>query len=121
MKIMKPGKYIFVIVFLIISVLIMISGNTLKNLFKGDEIPELLNGIKYDLKENEWKSAENKTIEIKEIFNKVTKIIRFSVERDEIYLIKFHLSLLNGYIISHDYSNSLAEVYLLNEYWKEIR
>lgn len=116
---MRITKFIFPIVFLLLSISIMESGSYLKKIGKND-VPVLLNEIENNVIEDDWTEAQNKVMETRKKFNKITKIIQFSVERDELVDFKFHLALLEGYISTHDLENSIAQISLLNEYWMEL-
>lgn len=99
----------------------MNSSRYLKNIYNGDEVPEVLTEIEKDINEEKWKNAEDLTIEIKDTFNKVSRFIQFSVERDELVEFNLNLSLLYGYIKSKDSSNAIAQTHLLKEYWNELK
>lgn len=117
---MKKIGYLIPIIFLILAIGIMESGNFLKNIGKGDKIPEILTDIESEINNDNWEIAETKVLEIRTIFNKTYKLIQFSVERDEIFEFKYHLALLEGYLKTQDKSNTIAQVYILHEYWIEL-
>lgn len=118
---MKIIKYIIPLIFMILAIAIMEGGSYLKNTRNGNKIPEILNEIETDINNDDWTKTENKANAIKSIFNNVSKIIQFSVERDELVEFKFNLAYLEGYIKSQDTSNAISQIYVLKEYWKELR
>lgn len=117
---MKKIRFIIPILFLILATILMESGSFLKKTYNGDKIPESLDNIINDINIDNWESAEIKASNIKTIFDKSSKLIQFSVERNEIFEFKYNLALLDGYIHSQDKSNVIAQVYLLKENWNEL-
>ena len=117
---MKVFKFLIPIVFLLVAVLIMISGKFLKNAYHGNQIPTFLDEISIDIKEDKWDEAINKTDIIKTRYNKIIKLIQFSVERGALIEFKDNLSILAGYLNSQDENNAQAIVYYLKSKWKDL-
>lgn len=116
---MKILKYTIPILFLIISIAIIESGFYVKNIGKGKEIPEILNTMETNIENDEWDTATQKAEKLREIFKTQSRLIQFSVERDEIFQFIFNLALLEGYLKTKDHSNCIAQIHILSEYWKE--
>ena len=119
-KNLKLTKYLIPLVFLVASILIMLSGRVLKKTYHGDEIPGMLDSIATNIKDEEWNEAIKATKVIKTRFTKITKLIQFSVERDQLEEFKLNLALLEGYLDTNDEKNAVATVYLLKQYWQEL-
>lgn len=73
------------IVALIFFVLIMLSGNILKEpMGNDDNIPESIQLLIQDIESGNWESANIKTDNLSNSWKKIAKRVQFSSERDEI-------------------------------------
>ncbi len=117
---MKVVKILIPIIFLILSVFIMEGGRFFKNLGEGKKVNEIIESIKLDLEKENFTDAKNKIFELKRIFNYKTKIIQFSVERDEIYEFTISLVKLENYIENKERNDAITEIDVLKEYWNEL-
>lgn len=109
------------IVTIICFILLMLSGNYLKNSFgKDDNIPELIQVITEDINNERWEAANNNTEKLDEAWNKIVKRVQFSSERDEINEFSFSLARLRGAIKGKDRASSFSELSEAYEHWKEL-
>lgn len=109
------------IVTLVFFILIMLSGNYLKNpLGKDDNIPQIIQVITNDIKNGKWQEASNNTKRLDIVWDKVVKRVQFSSERDEINAFSMNVARLRGSIIAKDKSNALSELSEAYEHWKEL-
>ncbi|MBE6068757.1 MAG: DUF4363 family protein [Clostridium lundense] len=109
------------IVTIICFILIMLSGNYLKNSFsKDDNVPQLIQVLNENISDEKWEEA-NKNIErLHEAWSKIVKRVQFSSERDEINEFSFSLARLRGAIKGKDKASSFSEISEAYEHWKEL-
>lgn len=106
------------IVALISFVIIMLSGTTIKkSSIQGSTIPESIQLIANDIESENWSGANEKTKILSNSWDKMTKRIQFSSERDEINSFDVNLARLKGAIIAKDKSASLMELSEAYEHW----
>lgn len=116
----KLMKYFIPILFLVVSVVIMLSSGFLKNAFGGKEIPFILDEVMVDVKNDNWNDANNKVDEIKKVYKKISILVQFSAERNEIENFYHQLAMLKGYVEAKQEGEAIATIYLLKEYWAEL-
>lgn len=104
---------------LMLFVLIMLSGNILKNsLGNNDNIPEAIELVIKDIQSENWESAREDTEKLLYVWKTIVKRIQFSSERNEISSFDSNLARLSGAIIAKDKSASLMELNEAYEHWK---
>lgn len=109
------------IVTLICFILLMLSGNYLKNSFgKDDNIPELIQVLTENINDEKWEEANDNSEKLDEAWNKIVRRVQFSSERDEINEFSFSLARLRGAIMGKDKASSFSELSEAYEHWKEL-
>lgn len=109
------------IVTIICFILIMLSGNYLKNSFgKDDNVPELIQVLTKNISDEKWEEANNNSEKLDEAWNKIVRRVQFSSERDEINEFSFSLARLRGAIKGKDKASSFSELSEAYEHWKEL-
>lgn len=109
------------IVTIICFILIMLSGNYLKNSFvKDDNIPKLIQVITENIDDEKWEEASKNTESLDQVWNKIVKRVQFSSERDEINGFSFSLARLRGSIQGKDKASSFSDLSEAYEHWKEL-
>jgi len=109
------------IVTLIFFVLIMISGNYLKNpISKNDNISEIVQVLIHNLDEEKWEEAVYNSNRLSEAWNKIVRRVQYSSERDEINAFSVNVARLRGAILAENKANSLSELYEAYEHWREL-
>jgi hypothetical protein len=104
---------------LVSFVLIMLSGNVLKNSFgKNDNIPESIQLITQDIQSENWDSANEKVENLSTAWKGIVKRIQFSSERDEINSFDASVARLRGAIMAQDKSASFMELNEAYEHWE---
>lgn len=117
---MKLLKRIIPFLFLLVSIIIMEGGVYFKKIGDGDKIPAILNEIEDVVYNDDWEEAENKVNLLVNTYNKVSRLVQFSAEREALMNFKIHLFLLKSYIESKDQKEAKAQVALLITYWDNI-
>lgn len=109
------------IVTIICFILIMLSGNYLKNSSVNDKnIPEIIQLITSNINDEKWEEASNNIERLDEAWGKIVKRVQFSSERDEINEFSFSLARLRGAIRGKDKASSFSELSEAYEHWKEL-
>lgn len=109
------------IVTIICFILIMLSGNYLKNSFVNDDnIPEIIQLVTNNINDGKWEEASKNIERLDEAWSKIVKRVQFSSERDEINEFSFSLARLRGAIKGKDKSSSFSELSEAYEHWKEL-
>lgn len=109
------------IVTLALFIAIMLSSTYLKGpLTKDDNIPQVIEGIMDNVNNENWKEVEKDTRQLEGTWNKVTKRIQFSAERDEINFFNANIARLRGAIMAQDKSDALIELNEAYQHWKDI-
>lgn len=119
---MRKFFVIFIpIAFLVISVLIMISGQYLKNP-RGDwdDVPRHMDIITQAVKSDNWTLAEKNTSELETAWDAIVKRVQFSSERDEINALNVSLARLKSSISSRDKTLSLMELSETRQHWNDL-
>ena len=106
---------------LALFILIMLSGNFLKNsLGRKDGIPDQIQIIEEHIKDEKWEEVSRETQVLEEIWKKVVVRVQFSSERDEINAFAMSLARLRGAILAEDKSSALIELKEAYEHWKDL-
>lgn len=109
------------IVTIAIFMLIMLSGEFLKKpMGKDDNIPEVIQTLTNNIKDEKWQEAAVNTERLSEVWKKIVKRVQFSSERDEINGFTMNVARLRGAIIAEDKASSLAELEEAYEHWKQL-
>jgi hypothetical protein len=109
------------IVTLVFFVLIMLSGDILKQPLVGDDnIPQSIETIIQDVNHENWTAANQNTENLNRVWNKIVTRVQFSSERDEINAFSMNIARLRGAIQAKDKSSGLIELNEAYEHWKEL-
>lgn len=106
---------------LVVFILIMNSGEYLKESFgKDDDVESILQSLESDINSNNWNKSINDIKKLKEAWKKVLKRIQFSVERDKLTGIDLSIARLNGSIRGEDKVEALIGFEELKNYWSNL-
>ena len=109
------------IVTLALFVVIMLSGNYLKQpLSETDNIPQLVQILTNNLNDEKWEEAKNNTDKLSEVWDRIVRRVQFSAERDEINGFSMNVARLRGSIIAKNKANSFSALFEAYEHWKEL-
>lgn len=109
------------IVTLVFFVMVMLSGDVLKQPLMGDDnIPLSIETIIQDVNHENWEAANQNTDHLKSVWDTVVTRIQFSSERDEINALSMNIARLRGAIQARDKSIGLTELSEAYEHWKEL-
>lgn len=109
------------IVALVFFVMVMLSGNILKQPLVGDDnIPQSIETIIQDVNHENWEAANQNTDNLNRVWDKVVTRVQFSSERDEINAFSINIARLRGAIQAKDKSIVLTELSEAYEHWKEL-
>ena len=109
------------VITLIFFILVMVSGNYLKQpMGKNDDVPGLIKAIAGDAANENWQLAEKNRIKLKYAWKKVVHRIQFSSERDEINAFDTSLSRLRGAIMAEDKTATLVELNEAYGHWDDL-
>lgn len=105
---------------LILFILVMQTDIIYKKYFDKNHIPESINLILNDIKDDKWFEADINIKQLSEYWEKVVKIIQFSAEKDEIKSLDKNLSRIKGAIMAMDKTNAIIELNEALEHWDNI-
>jgi len=109
------------IVTLVFFVMVMLSGDVLKqSLWGNDNIPHSIDTIIQDVNHENWEAANKNTDNLNKVWDNVVTRIQFSSERDEINAFSMNIARLRGAIQAKDKSIGLTELNEAYEHWKEL-
>jgi hypothetical protein len=109
------------IVTLVLFIMIMLSGNYLKQpLGADDNIPESIGNIIENVMDENWEGVEIEANELEAAWKKVVRRIQFSVERDEINYFTMNLARLQGAILAKNKSSALMELKEAYKHWESL-
>ncbi|KJR44744.1 hypothetical protein UF75_4858 [Desulfosporosinus sp. I2] len=109
------------IVTLVFFVLVMLSGDILKqSLGRDDNIPQSIETIIQDVSHDDWEAATKNTDNLNKVWDKVITRVQFSSERDEINAFTMNIARLRGGIQAKDKPIALAELSEAYEHWKQL-
>lgn len=107
------------IVTLILFVLVMISGDFLKqSLGVNDNIPQAIERVTQDVNNENWEAADKNTDYLSSAWEKVVKRVQFSSERNEINDFLINIARLRGAIQAQDKSSGLQELSEAYAHWR---
>ncbi|WP_010234193.1 DUF4363 family protein [Clostridium arbusti] len=119
---MRKFFVIFIpVTFLVISILIMLSGQFFKNP-RGDwdNVPKHMDMITKAVTSDEWTLAEQDTSELETAWKAIVKRVQFSSERDEINDLNISIARLKSSISSKDKVLSLMELSETRQHWEDL-
>lgn len=106
---------------LALFILIMLSGDFLKRpLGKEDNIPEAIETVIANIKDEKWEEAASNTERLSEVWKKVVRRVQFSSERDEINAFSMNMARLRGALMVKDKAEALADLQEAYEHWREL-
>lgn len=109
------------IVTLVFFVLIMLSGDILKQAsVGGTNIPQSIETIRQDVNQENWEAANKNTDNLTKVWDKVVTRVQLSSERDEINAFSTNIARLRGGIQAKDKSIVLTELSEAFEHWEEL-
>lgn len=109
------------IVTLVFFVMVMLSGDLLKQPLGGDDnIPQSIETLVQDVNHENWEAAKQDTDNLNRVWDKVVNRVQFSSERDEINAFSSNIARLRGAIQAKDKSIGLTELSEAYEHWKEL-
>lgn len=107
------------IVTLIFFVLVMVSGDFLKQSpGEKDNIPQAIEMIIQDVNNENWEAAGKNVDHLSRAWEKVVKRVQFSSERNEINDFSINIARLRGAIQAQDKSSGLQELNEAYAHWK---
>ncbi|MDP4126969.1 MAG: DUF4363 family protein [Bacillota bacterium] len=109
------------IVTLVLFVIVMLSGEILKQpLGNDDNVLKSIETIIQDVDHENWEAAYQDTDNLKKVWNKVINRVQFSSERDEINALSMNIARVRGAIQAKDKSIVLTELNEASEHWREL-
>jgi len=109
------------IVTLVFFVIVMLSGDILKQSLGGDDnIPQSIETIIQNVNYENWDAANENTENLNRVWNKVVTRIQYSSERDEINAFSMNIARVKGAIQAKDKSIVLTELSEAYEHWREL-
>lgn len=109
------------IVTLVFFVMVMLSGNILKQSLVGDDnIPQSIETTIQAVNHENWEAANQNTANLNRVWDRVVTRVQFSSERDEINAFSINIARLRGAIQAKDKSIALTELSEAYEHWKEL-
>jgi len=109
------------IVALVFFILVMLSGDILKqSLGKDDNIPQSIETVIQDVSRENWEEAHQNTDDLERVWNKVVTRVQFSSERNEINAFSTNIARLKGALQAQDKSIALTELNEAYEHWKDL-
>jgi len=120
-KFKNVSAYLLPILILGIFLAVMVSGPVLKEpLDTRHQISKTFSEMETNLKENNWPEAAANTQFLRSSLNNTFKILRYSVELDEMADIMSNLDRIEGFIQANDGKNALGELYEARGHWREL-
>lgn len=118
---MKTIIFTIMILFFAISIVVMESGEYIKDMkLDGESIPELLQEAEENINSGNYTAALENINQVDEDFHKIIKFIQFSIERDEANSFAHNLAHLQGHLLSENHDEALSQVILLQSYWEHL-
>lgn len=119
---MKGLGYVFIPIIVIgIFIFSMTSGLILKKPLLGhDDVLYHVHALKEDVRNEQWKKAENQLKQAKNAWKKVSKRIQVSSEREEMRLISRIFVRVHGFIETKEKGSVLAEIEEIEFLWHEL-
>lgn len=117
----KISNYLLPILVLGIFLAVMVSGPVLiKPLDTRHQISQTFSEIETNLKVKNWSDATANTRILRSSLNNTFKILRYSVELDEMADIMINLDRIEGFIQANDERGALGELYEARGHWREL-
>lgn len=119
---MRKFLVIFIpVAFLVISILIMLSGQFFKKpMGYSDNVPKHMDIITEAVTSDNWKLAGQNIDELETAWKSVTKRIQFSSERDEMNALSVSIARIKASISSRDKTASLMELSEAKQHWDDL-
>ncbi len=109
------------VLLLVLFVIIFTSSTFLKKPFgTEDDVPAIINQIKTQAVNDDWKNADADAERLDKAWDIITCRVQFSVARDEIRDAKTSIARLRGYVKANDKAGTLSELSELKEYWTSL-
>ena len=109
------------LVTLILFVMVMLSGDILKQPLVGDDnVPGSIETVVQDIKQENWEAAKQDTDHLTRVWDKVVNRVQFSAERNEINDLSMNIARLQGAIQAQDKTTGLTELSEAYEHWKSL-
>lgn len=107
------------IVFILLSIGVMTTGNLLKQPFaKDDHLVESIKTLESNVQNKNWDAAEDNIEYAKKAWNKIVNRIQLSVEREYVIDINGTLDRMKGGIKAKDNQAIMEEIYYFYGLWK---
>jgi len=121
MKMRKIFSYGLPFLLLTVFVLVMLSGNYLKQP-RGvtDNVPQYMTRLQESIIKQDWEGAEANLKKLNTAWQQVIPRIQYSVERNEMNEIDINLARLKGFIAAKDQAGALAELSEAEEQWNQL-
>ncbi|HZK53563.1 MAG TPA: DUF4363 family protein [Desulfosporosinus sp.] len=109
------------IVTLVLFVLVMQSGDILKQPLVGDDnVPQAIETVIQDINHENWEAATQNTENLKRAWDKVVNRVQFSGERNVIDALTVNIARLQGAVQAQDKATGLTELSEAYEHWKNL-
>lgn len=107
------------IVTLVLFLVIMLSGDFLKQSLGGDDnIPQAIETIMQDVNQGDWEAAKQNTDHLNDVWDRIVTRVQFSSERDEINDFSMNVARVKGAVQAKDKSIVLTELSEAYEHWR---
>lgn len=117
---MRKFIYFFIpIVILALFIFVMVSDSIIKRNIMGTN-KDVVNFIEItinNIENNQWEKAVKSTKELETAWKKVSKLLQFSVEKDQMDKLEASMARLKGAIRAKDRSNALIELFETKSHW----
>lgn len=120
--VMRKFLVIFIpVAFLVISILIMLSGQFFKNPSGyRNNVPMHMDTITNAVTSDNWTLAEENSSELETAWKTIIKRIQFSSERDEINSLSVSIARIKSSISSKDKTSTLMELSEARQHWADL-
>lgn len=85
-----------------------------------DDVIGLIRTIENDIGRDDWKTAKENAEKLSQAWRIVAKRVQFSAERNQLIDAELNIARAKGYIEANDKIGTLAELYEIEEHWKDI-
>ncbi|MDD3852989.1 MAG: DUF4363 family protein [Syntrophomonadaceae bacterium] len=117
----KVMNYILPITLLVFFILVMNSGDFLKQpRGSQDNVIHYLNQVENEIKQQEWDTALQEHQNLSAAWDKIVPRIQFSVEKAEINKVNVNLARLKVFIEVNDHNAARAEISEIREHWDNL-
>ena len=109
------------IVTLVLFIMVMLSGDILKQPLVGDDnVPQSIETVVQDINHENWAAANQATDNLSRVWDKIVTRVQFSAERNEIDDLNMNIARLKGAIQAQDKPTGLTELSEAYEHWKNL-